>query len=205
MIFSNWRGSAFNEAMRINENGTLMVGGTVNPTYAHRIYATGNAITDGTVRFDDHDVSVGLANVICQLSFQSDNDCTNGSFVYMTDGNGAIGSITAASGTSVSFNTTSDERLKKNIVDASSQLDTIKNIKVREFDWKKNDYHELGVIAQEIKTVVPNAVQEGGDDVTKHPFGVDYGKIVPYLIKAVQEQQEQIDALQSEINTLKGE
>ena len=123
----------------------------------------------------------------------------------MTDGNGAIGSITAASGTSVSYNTTSDERLKKNIVDASSQLDTIKNIKVREFDWKKNDYHELGVIAQEIKSIVPNAVTEGGDDVTKHPFGVDYGKIVPYLIKAVQELSATIDELKTEIQTLKGE
>jgi len=192
------------ERMRLNANGTLMIGTATNPTYAHRIFADGNAITDGIVRFNDADVSVGLANAILQLSFGSDNDCTSASFVYMTDGNGAIGSITAASGTSVSYNTTSDERLKKNIVDASSQLDTIKNIKIREFDWKKNDFHEVGVIAQEIKTVVPNAVTEGGDNETKHPFGVDYGKIVPYLIKAVQEQQEQIDALQSEIKTLKG-
>ena len=195
---------SFTEHMRLNANGTLMVGGSVNPTYPHRIYATGNSITNGTVRFDDNDVSCGLANVIMNLSFGEDNDCTSASFVYMTDGNGAIGSITAASGTSVNFNTTSDERLKKNIVDASSQLDTIKNIKIREFDWKKNDFHEVGVIAQEIKTVVPNAVQEGGDDETKHPFGVDYGKIVPYLIKAVQEQQTIIEDLKSRIQTLEG-
>ncbi len=35
--------------------------------------------------------------------------------------------------------------------------------------------------------------------------GMDYGRITPLLVKAIQEQQEQIDALQSEINLLKGE
>ena len=192
------------EKMRINSNGTLIVGTTANPSWPHRIYASGNAITNGTAFFEDTDGSCGLANVVLKLSFSNDADATNASFLYMTDANGAIGSIGVASGTSVSFNTTSDERLKKNIVDASSQLDTIKNIKVREFDWKKNDFHEVGVIAQEIKTLVPNAVQEGGDDVTKHPFGVDYGKIVPYLIKAIQEQQTLIESLTARIETLEG-
>ena len=69
---------------------------------------------------------------------------------------------------------------------------------------EENDFHEVGVIAQEIKTVVPNAVKEGGDDETKHPFGVDYGKIVPYLIKAVQEQQTIIEDLKSRVETLEG-
>ena len=99
----------------------------------------------------------------------------------------------------------SDISLKENIVDASSQLNTIKNIKVREFEWKVNGYHEVGMIAQELHTVIPSAVQEGGDDLSEEPWGVDYSKLTPYLIKAVQEQQEQIDALQSEINILKGE
>ena len=204
MIFSNWRGSSFNEAMRINENGTLMVGTSTNATYTHKAHFSGNANIDGIVRIEDVDGTVALSNAVLGLAFSGDNDASNGYFIYMTDGNGAIGSVSVASGTSVNFNTTSDERLKKNIVDASSQLDTIKNIKVREFDWKKNDFHEVGVIAQEIKTVVPNAVKEGGDDETKHPFGVDYGKIVPYLIKAVQEQQTIIEDLKSRVETLEG-
>jgi hypothetical protein len=190
------------EHMRINSNGTLMVGTTTNATYVHKAHFSGNANIDGIVRIEDVDTTVALSNTVLGLAFAGDNDATNGYFVYMTDGNGAIGSIQAASGTSVSYSTTSDERLKKNIVDASSQLNTIKNIKVREFDWKRNDYHELGVIAQEIQSLVPNAITGGGDDETKHPFGVDYGKIVPYLIKAVQEQQTIIDDLKSRIETL---
>ena len=94
--------------------------------------------------------------------------------------------------------------MKKNIVDASSQLNTIKNIKVREFDWKKNDYHEVGVIAQELITLIPDAVQEGGDDESDRPFGVDYGKLTPYIIKALQEQQTIIEDLKSRIETLEG-
>ena len=195
---------SFTEKMRLNANGTLMIGTATNPSYNHKLYAVGSAIPDGIAHFRDVDNTVALSNSLLSLQFSGDNDATSGSFVYMTDGNGAIGSITAASGTSVSFNTTSDERLKKNIVDASPQLDIIKSIKVREFDWKRNDHHELGLIAQEIEDTIPNVVQEGGDDETKHPFGVDYGKLTPYLIKAMQEQQTIIEDLKSRIETLEG-
>ena len=115
-----------------------------------------------------------------------------------------MGTIYAANGTQVAYGVSSDERLKKNIVDASSQLNTIKNIKVREFDWKKNGYHEVGMIAQELNTLVPSAVQEGGDDEMEMPWSVDYAKLTPYLIKAVQEQQTIIDDLKSRIETLEG-
>ena len=90
------------------------------------------------------------------------------------------------------------------IVCGISESKIITSVLGMKFDWKKNDFHEVGVIAQEIKTVVPNAVKEGGDDETKHPFGVDYGKIVPYLIKAVQEQQTIIEDLKSRVETLEG-
>ena len=192
------------EHMRINSNGSLMVGTTSNPSYPHKIYAVGSAIPDGIVHFRDTDTTVALSNAIMSLQFSGDNDATNGYFIYMTDGNGAIGAIQAASGTSVSYGTSSDERLKKNIVDASSQLDMLKSVKVREFDWKRNDHHELGLIAQEIKDIIPNVVQQGGDDVTKNPWSVDYGKLTPYLLKALQEQQTIIEDLKSRIETLEG-
>ena len=49
--------------------------------------------------------------------------------------------------------------------------------------------------------IVPNAVSGSEEDY----YQMDYSKLVTPLIKAIQEQQEQIDALQSEINNLKGE
>jgi len=190
------------ERMRITSGGSVLIGTSTTPTYPHKLVCSGSAIPDGTVSFVDTDVSVGLANAVMSLGFTGDTDATSGYFIYMTDGNGAIGSIQAASGTSVSFNTTSDERLKRNIVDASPQLDIIKSIRVREFDWTRNDHHELGLIAQELVEIVPNVVTVGGEDETKNPYGVDYGKLTPYLIKALQEQQEIIDDLKSRIETL---
>ena len=53
------------------------------------------------------------------------------------------------------------------------------------------------MIAQELNDVIPNVVQEGGDDVTEEPWSVDYGKLTPYLIKAIQEQQTIIDDLKN--------
>jgi len=195
-------GSSLVERMRITSGGSVLIGTTTTPAYAHKLVCSGSAIPDGTVSFVDTDVSVGLANAVMSLGFTGDSNATSGYFIYMTDGNGAIGSIQAASGTSVSFNTTSDERLKTNIVDASPQLDIIKSIRVREFDWTRNDHHELGLIAQELVEIVPNVVTVGGEDETKNPYGVDYGKLTPYLIKALQEQQALIEAQATTITDL---
>ena len=154
----------------------------------------------GIVGFFDTDVSVASSNLIQVLSFSGDTDATGGAFIRFSDSNSTLGQITAANGTQCSYGVSSDERLKENIVDASSQLDLINNIRVREFDWKVNGYHEVGMIAQELNTVVPSVVQEGGDDITEQPWTVDYGKLTPYLIKAIQEQQTIIDDLKARLD-----
>ena len=139
------------------------------------------------------------------LQYNGDSSLGDGSkFIHFVDADTNLGQIvSASSSTGVSYGSNSDERLKKNIVDASSQLDVVKSVKVREYDWKKNDKHELGFIAQELKTSIPQAVIEGGDDETENPWGVDYGRVTPYLVKAIQEQQEQIEQLKREIEALK--
>ena len=47
-------------------------------------------------------------------------------------------------------------------------------------------------------------VQEGGDDINEQPWGVDYSKLTPYLIKAVQELSAKNDALEARIATFEG-
>ena len=158
----------------------------------------------GIVGFFDTDVSVASSNLIQALSFSGDSDATGGAFIRFSDSNSTLGQITAANGTQCSYGVSSDERLKENIVDASSQLDLINNIRVREFDWKVNGYHEVGMIAQELNTVVPSVVQEGGDDITEQPWTVDYGKLTPYLIKAIQELKTELDAAKARITELEG-
>ena len=195
------------QKMMLDSAGRLLINQTSsNLTYAKLQVSEGSASAGhgGIVGFFDTDVSVGTSNVIQVLWFSGDDDATGGVFTRFRDGNSIMGQIEAANGTQVSYGVSSDERLKENIVDASSQLNTIKNIKVREFDWKANGYHEVGMIAQELHTVVPSAVQEGGDDINEQPWGVDYAKLTPYLIKAVQEQQTTIESLTARIETLEG-
>ena len=188
------------ERWRINSAGQMTNGFAATGSI---LQVAGNSVGGGVVGIIDPDVSVSTGNVILQLTFSVDQDATNGKFAQFSDNNHNCGSISAASGTSVSFNTSSDERLKKNIVDASSQLSVIKNIKVREFDWKQNNHHEVGMIAQELNTVIPNVVSEGSDEDDMY-WGIDYGKLTPYLIKAVQELSAKNDALEARIATLEG-
>jgi len=89
------------------------------------------------------------------------------------------------SGSSTSFNTSSDERLKDNISDANDAASIIDTIQVRQFDWKVNGEHQrYGVIAQELDAVFPEAVAHGPteDDM----LAVDYSKFVPMLLKEIQ-------------------
>ena len=97
---------------------------------------------------------------------------------------------------------TSDKRLKENFVKISNPLDKIKQISGYEFDWKEElkqehgfEGHDIGVIAQEIESILPEIV------ITKFNGykGVKYEKILQLLIEAIKELQEEIEHLKSRI------
>jgi hypothetical protein len=106
------------------------------------------------------------------------------------------------------YNTSSDQRLKENIVDAPSAIDLINSVKIRSFDWKETGFHvDYGVIAQELNEVAPDAVSEGIDNedgTIKQSWGVDTSVLVPALIKSIQEQQTIINDLTARITALEG-
>jgi len=108
--------------------------------------------------------------------------------------NGAgIGSISQSGTTGVLYNVTSDQRLKTNVIDAPSASSIIDAIQIRSFDWKSDGSHNrYGVIAQELNQLVPEAVHTPVDE--KEMMGVDYSKLVPHLIKYVQELKAEFDA-----------
>ena len=114
----------------------------------------------------------------------------------------SIGSITNISGTAVSFNTSSDYRLKEDLQEING-LEKIQDIKVYNYKWKGHDFRMDGVLAHELSEVLPyavhgekDAVDEEGNDKMQ---GVDYSKIVPILIKAIQELKTEIDSLKNQI------
>jgi len=89
------------------------------------------------------------------------------------------------SGSSTSYNTSSDQRLKENIADADDAGALIDTIQVRQFDWRLNGEHQAyGMVAQELDNVYPDAVSHGPteDDM----MAVDYSKLVPMLVKEIQ-------------------
>jgi hypothetical protein len=112
--------------------------------------------------------------------------------------NGGIGNYT-----SNDFNY-SDQRLKKNIVNADNQLDNIKSLSVKSFHYNEDadsDNKRLGIIAQDIQTNLPHLITEQGQG-DEARLGVKEQQFMWMAIKAIQEQQEIIDDLKSRIETL---
>ena len=89
------------------------------------------------------------------------------------------------------ISTTSDRRLKDNIHQTDvNALDIINKMEAVQYDWKSDGIHEeLGFIAQQIKEVNDKFVSNINDDT----LAIKYTKIIPYLIKAVQELSEKIE------------
>ena len=133
------------------------------------------------------------------------NASYNGFRFYIRNNGGVVN----YSGNNVNL---SDEKVKTNIELSGNYLEKICNIPVKLFNYKDEPEgvaRSLGVIAQDVEAVAPELVNnEGFGDTPEDgvPLKTVYTTDMMYaLMKAIQEQQEQIEALQSEINTLKGE
>ncbi len=94
----------------------------------------------------------------------------------------------------------SSRRFKKNINDFSRGLDLIRSLRPVTFDWKSDDRHDIGLIAEEVETVEPMLATYLKDGQIQ---GVRYDLIGVVLINAVKEQQAQIESQQRQINELK--
>jgi hypothetical protein len=105
-----------------------------------------------------------------------------------------------------SYTQYSDEKLKENIVDATDKLEEVKQIKVRNFNFKGEDLKQIGVVAQELESIFPALVKEREVPGYEEPIKtVKYSVLVPILIKAMQEQQTIIDDLKSRLETLENQ
>jgi hypothetical protein len=132
-----------------------------------------------------------------QVVFSTDRYCkieraNNADFVSIGGGLTCTGDVTA--------NTSSDKRWKDNIIPIDNPIEKIKKLTGNSFVWKDGFevYHsnkglDYGVIAQEVEEVMPEIViqRDGGYK------GVRYEKIIPLLIEAIKEQQNQIEELKN--------
>jgi hypothetical protein len=115
-----------------------------------------------------------------------------------------VGNITT-NGSTTSYNTTSDKRLKENITNTHYGLSTIMKLNVKDYNYISDNKKSLqtGLLAQDLYDVYPQAVKEGGADASTNPWMVDYSKLTSVLVKAVQEQQALIKDQQQQIDDLK--
>jgi len=101
----------------------------------------------------------------------------------------------------------SDIRLKENNTPFSRGREIIDALAVQEFDWKDGGGHAVGLMAQELEPVLPQAVVKGTGEPGEAgfmPWSVDYSKCVPALIQALQDAMRRIDQLESQVAALQG-
>jgi hypothetical protein len=160
-------------------------------TYRMTIDSSGNVLVGltGSATGTQNGVEIVNSGII-----RTDRNSTGTiSHVEFYNPNGLVGQITT-NGSTTTYATSSDERLKENVVDAPAG--NIDDLKVRSFDWKADGEHQdYGFIAQELETVAPYAVSKGETD--EDMWGVDYSKLVPMLVKEIQDLKAKVEALEN--------
>ena len=177
----------------------------------------------GACKFPDGSVSApsitNTGDVNTGILFPSSDQlqiATNGSgrFKVINAGIQVAGTITA---TGDITGLTSDKRLKTNIKILSNPLDKLKVLSGFTYDWsldkcseagfEPKDEEQIGVFAQDVQSVIPQAVKpapfdtdsEGNSISGDNYLTVQYEKIVPLLIECIKEQQKQIDELKTKV------
>jgi hypothetical protein len=103
----------------------------------------------------------------------------------------------------LAFGTISDQRLKENVTDISLGLETINNLRPVTFNWKQDIFNknragtrDSGFIAQEVEQILEHAVSEYKEIETGEIYkNMRHERIIPYLVKAIQELTQQVNEL----------
>ena len=148
------------------------------------------------------------ASTYGRILFNHSGTASGSYFAYFSYNGTGIASISQNGTTGVSFNTTSDRRVKKNIFPAGEAGSVIDRIQVRSFDWRRkgNDPVSFGLIAQELFEVMPLAVKRGDDGAVDAAgnipedgeiWGIDPSKLVPLLIREIQSMRARLAVLEA--------
>jgi hypothetical protein len=197
--------------------GTVGMGITTPQVPLHitgQVYVAGSGVTglffNGTANQDGVQINPGWIGIQrgsggnC-LHLSKPAGTTAGNLASFSVGGTGVGGITT-NGTSTTYGTTSDERLKENIRPSAKGLNEVMKIQVGDYNFKsKPGKSETGFIAQQLYKILPDVVNRGGEDPAKDPWTVDYGRVTPLLTRAIQEQQVEIGVLKKRLKVLEAE
>jgi len=155
--------NAFVQAMTLDNSGNLLVGSTT--AYAKfQVYQASNAYA-GFI-YQQYATSSSTSNAAMQVRNDYVTGSNTGYMIVFQNGNATYsGSITSTT-TATAYNTTSDRRLKTNIVDLTNSGTVIDSLKPRAFTWIADSSADAGFIADEFQQVLPKAVT-GQPNATK--------------------------------------
>lgn len=114
-------------------------------------------------------------------------------------GTGTIGCVKDADGSAIAGTCSSDERLKTNIASLSNVLDKVLSLTPSTYNWRKDEFPnmklgsetEYGLIAQQVEKVLPELVEQNGQNGYK---AIHYERLPIFLLAAIKEQQKQIQS-----------
>jgi len=197
LVFSTTAVSASSptERMRIGSNGSIYLGSqaTANTgsfvTTAHSKIFTQSATDSGTVGLEIYTNSTATRYL---ASFSNTN--------------GVVGSINVT-GSATAYTTSSDYRLKENVVPLTGAANRLNQLQVRRFNFIADpDTTVDGFLAHEAQAVVPECVTGTKDEVDAdgNPVyqGIDQSKLVPLLTAALQEALAEIESLKARVTAL---
>ena len=181
-------GTTFATKILFDSSGNLLVGTTTTINARKTLVAYSDAINNG---FGINETT-GASTTQFQAFFSNGISC---------------GAITRVGTTSaVTYGTSSDYRLKKNILPMVGALEKVLTLKPCTYTWKDCDIDSQGFIAHELAEICPDAVQGEKDavDAEGNPQyqGIDTSFLVATLTAAIQEQQTLITALTARITAL---
>tara|TARA_R100001591_G_scaffold30696_1_gene41555 strand:+ start:232 stop:1359 length:1128 start_codon:yes stop_codon:yes gene_type:complete len=171
------------ERARIDGSGNLMIGKT----------SDNNAVAGTTIS------SIGIVkSTRTDFSLLLNRLSTDGNVALFQKDSTTVGTI-SVTGSATTYNTSSDARLK-DITGSARGLEVINELNPVSYDWKADGKSDEGLIAQEVKKLVPNAVSETEDGY----YQMDYSKLVVHLVAGMKEQQKEIKELKKHSHSPKG-
>ena len=201
-IIGKYNGNQGGLDIRTSSNNIVLSDGDGNPfvrvTSFSFNYQTGSATTVDASNPD----GVSLVKYTGQGIVRVGNTATGGrNVIEFYNGNGNVGNVTT-SGSSTAYNTSSDYRLKENVVDLTGATDRLKQLEPKRFNFIVDDTTTVdGFLAHEVQAVVPEAVtgtKDAVDDDGNPVYqGIDQSKLVPLLVATIQELEARITALEN--------